>query len=177
MSTLTKNDYNKLSREELIRLLEAKDEARKTNAGVSFAEAPNIKRIISEVLVLLFNEEEDPIEKAMRLLLEFFNADWGYVAIFEKDGRTAYFPCEVMSEWVEVPKENHSELTEETIPWIMATVKSGNDIVMCCMSDLPSEAEIDNRLFRLQHLKSMLIIPLSFHNKIQGFIGFDSVRV
>ena len=23
----------------------------------------------------------------------------------------------------------------------------------------------------------MLIIPLSFHNKIQGFIGFDSVRV
>lgn len=177
MSTLTKNDYNKLSREELIRLLEAKDEARKTNARVSFAEAPNIKRIISEVLVLLFNEEEDPIEKAMRLLLEFFNADWGYVAIFEKDGRTAYFPCEVMSEWVEVPKENHSELTEETIPWIMATVKSGNDIVMCSMSDLPSEAEIDNRLFQLQHLKSMLIIPLSFHNKIQGFIGFDSVRV
>ena len=78
---------------------------------------------------------------------------------------------------MEVPKENHSELTDETIPWIMETVKDGRDIVMCSMSDLPPEAETDKKLFELQHLKSMLIIPLSFHNKIQGFIGFDSVRV
>lgn len=177
MSMLMKKDYNQLSKEELIQLLKAQDDARKVNTGNSLADAPGIKRIISEVLVLLFNEEKDPIEKAMRVLLRFFNADWGYVAIFEKGGRTAYFPCEVMSEWVEVPKENHSKLTDETIPWIMNTVKSGNDIVICSMSDLPLEAEVDKTLFRLQRLKSMLIIPLYFHNKIQGFIGFDSVRV
>ncbi|RHU28133.1 histidine kinase [Parabacteroides sp. TM07-1AC] len=177
ISTLTKNKYSELSREELIRLLEAQDERQRVNAGNPVTEASNIKRIISEVLVLLFNEEQQPIEKAMSLLLNFFDADWGYVAIFEKDGRTAYFPCEVMSEWVEAPKENHSELTDETIPWIMKTVKSGRDIVMCDLCDLPSEAETDKRLFELQRLKSMLIIPLSFHNRIQGFIGFDSVRV
>ncbi|WFE85871.1 ATP-binding protein [Parabacteroides chongii] len=177
ISTLTKNKYSELSREELIRLLEAQDERQRVNAGNPVTEASNIKRIISEVLVLLFNEEQQPIEKAMSLLLNFFDADWGYVAIFEKDGRTAYFPCEVMSEWVEAPKENHSELTDETIPWIMKTVKSGRDIVMCDLCDLPAEAETDKRLFELQRLKSMLIIPLSFHNRIQGFIGFDSVRV
>ena len=159
MSTLTKNKYNRLSKEELILLLEARDNERKADTGSSFAEASNIKRIISEVLVLLFNEERQPIEKAMSLLLNFFNADWGYVAIFEKDGRTAYFPYEVMSEWVEVPKENHSELTDETIPWIMETVKDGRDIVMCSMSDLPPEAETDKKLFELQHLKSM---PVSY---------------
>lgn len=177
ISTLTKNKYSELSREELIRLLEAQDERQRVNAGNPVTEVSNIKRIISEVLVLLFNEEQQPIEKAMSLLLNFFDADWGYVAIFEKDGRTAYFPCEVMSEWVEAPKENHSELTDETIPWIMKTVKSGRDIVMCDLCDLPAEAETDKRLFELQGLKSMLIIPLSFHNRIQGFIGFDSVRV
>ena len=177
MSTLTKNKYNRLSKEELILLLEARDNEQKADTGSSFAEASNIKRIISEVLVLLFNEERQPIEKAMSLLLNFFNADWGYVAIFEKDGRTAYFPCEVMSRWVEVPKENHSELTDETIPWIMKTVKSGRDIVMCSMDDLPPEAEVDKKLLEFQGLKSMLMIPLSFHNRIQGFIGFDSVRV
>lgn len=140
-------------------------------------QTPNIKRIISEVLVLLFNEEESPIEKAMNLLLNFFEADWGYVAVFEEDGHMANFPCEVMSEWVEVPKENHSKLTYETIPWIMDTVKAGHDIVMCSMDDLPPEACVDKALFDMQQLKSMLIIPLSFHNQIQGFIGFDSVRV
>ena len=177
MSTLVMNRYSQLSREELICLLEARDKEQQIIDKSPLKQAPNIKRIISEVLVLLFNEEESPIEKAMNLLLNFFEADWGYVAVFEEDGHMANFPCEVMSEWVEVPKENHSKLTYETIPWIMDTVKAGHDIVMCSMDDLPPEACVDKVLFDMQQLKSMLIIPLSFHNQIQGFIGFDSVRV
>ncbi|WP_278624030.1 ATP-binding protein [Parabacteroides gordonii] len=177
MSTLTKSKYSQLSREELIRLLETRDKEQKANVNRTSSGFPNIKRIISEVLVLLFNEEEQPIEKSMRLLLNFFDADWGYVAIFEEDGKTADFPCEVMSEWVEVPKEDHSELTYETIPWIMDTVKAGRDIIMCSMEDLPPEAHVDKQLLEMQRLKSMLIIPLSFHNQVKGFIGFDSVRV
>lgn len=93
MSTLTKNKYNQLSKEELIQLLEAQDNREKANAGNSFTEASNIKRIISEVLVLLFNEEQQPIEKAMSLLMNFFDADWGYVAIFEKTGGQPIFPA------------------------------------------------------------------------------------
>lgn len=177
IATLTKSKYSQLSREELIRLLETRDKEQKTKEDSYSSGFPAIKRIISEVLVLLFNEEEQPIEKAMRLLLNFFDADWGYVAIFENDGQMASFPCEVMSEWVEVPKEDHSALTYETIPWIMDTVKSGRDIVVCNMEDLPADARIDKLLFDMQRLKSMLIIPLSFHNQVQGFIGFDSVRV
>lgn len=177
MSILTESKYNRYSKEELIRLLEIRDAGQRKETNIPAAGHPAIKRIISEVLVLLFNEEEQPIEKSMRLLLSFFNADWGYVAIFEKDGQTASFPCEVMSEWVKVPKEDHSDLTYETIPWIMDTVKSGRDIVVCDMQHLPAEASVDKQLFDMQQLKSMLIIPLSFHNRIQGFIGFDSVRV
>jgi signal transduction histidine kinase/PAS domain-containing protein len=177
MSTLTKSKYSQLSREELIRLLETRDKEQKANVNSTSSGFPNIKRIISEVLVLLFNEEEQPIEKSMELLLNFFNADWGYVAIFEEDGKTADFPCEVMSQWIEVPKEDHSELTYETIPWIMDTVKAGRDIIMCSMEDLPPEAHVDKQLLEMQRLKSMLIIPLSFHNQVKGFIGFDSVRV
>ena len=38
MSTLTKNKYNRLSKEELILLLEARDNERKADTGSSFAE-------------------------------------------------------------------------------------------------------------------------------------------
>lgn len=131
-STLTKSKYSQLSREELIQLLEIRDKEQ-IDVNSSSSGFPAIKRIISEVLVLLFNEEEQPIEKAMRLLLDFFNADWGYVAIFADNGQMASFPCEVMSKWVEVPKEDHSELTYETIPWIMDTIKSGHDILWCAV--------------------------------------------
>lgn len=170
------SSYNQLTRDELIRLLEARDRESLMQKPRRKTERPTIKRIMSEVLVLLFNEEHDPIEKSMRLLLRFFDADWGYVAIFEKDNQTANFPCEVMSSWMEVPKNNAAELTCETIPWIINTVKSGQDIVLCDMHDLPPEASVDKLLLKEQRLKSMLIIPLTFHNQVQGFIGFDTVR-
>lgn len=173
----TTSPYRNLSREELIRLLESRDAAHTPQISTPSKKDPNIKRILSEVLILLFNEEDNPIEKAMRLLLDFFDADWGYVAIFEEDGLMANFPCEVMSPWVEVPKENLTKLTYTTIPWIMDNVKAGKDLVFRSMADLPPEAHIDKILFKEQRLKSMLIIPLTFHNEVQGFIGFDSVRV
>lgn len=173
----TTSPYRNLSREELIRLLESRDAARTPQISTPSKKDPNIKRILSEVLILLFNEEDNPIEKAMRLLLDFFDADWGYVAIFEEDGLMANFPCEVMSPWVEVPKENLTKLTYTTIPWIMDNVKAGKDLVFRSMADLPPEAHIDKILFEEQRLQSMLIIPLTFHNEVQGFIGFDSVRV
>lgn len=168
--------YEQLSRVELIHLLEERDRESNERRTTVSSESPTIKRIISEVLALLFNEENQPIEKAMHLLLDYFNADWGYVAIFGEDGITANFPYEVMSEWVQVPKDDQSQLTYETIPWIIDTVKMGHDIVLCDMNNLPEEAFIDKRLLTEQQLKSMLAIPLTFHNKVQGFIGIDSVR-
>ena len=174
--TLKTSLYDRLTREELIRLLEAKDNE-PGNIGIRMSsETPTIKRVISEVLVILFNEENKPIEKAMNLLLDYFSADWGYVAIFEKDGLAADFACEVMSSWVEVPKDDRNKLTYDIIPWIIDTVKTGHDIVLSDIADLPAEANIDKILLSEQRLKSMLIIPLTFHNRIQGFIGFDSVR-
>lgn len=174
--TLKTSLYDWLTREELIRLLEAKDN-KPGNTGIRMSsETPTIKRVISEVLVILFNEENKPIEKAMNLLLDYFCADWGYVAIFEKDGLAANFTCEVKSSWVKVPKDDRNKLTYDTIPWIIDTVKDGHDIVLGDIAGLPAEANVDKILLAEQRLKSMLIIPLTFHNKVQGFIGFDSVQ-
>ena len=174
--TLKASLYDQLTREELIRLLEARDNEPDNAEIYISSETPTINRIISEVLAILFNEENKPIEKAMNLLLGYFNADWGYVAIFEEDGFAANFTCEVMSSWVKIPKDDRNKLTCDTIPWIIDTVKAGHDIVLGDIAGLPAEADIDKILLTEQHLKSMLIVPLTFHNKVQGFIGFDSIR-
>lgn len=174
--TLKASLYDQLTREELIRLLEARDNEPDNAEIYISSETPTIKRIISEVLAILFNEENKPIEKAMNLLLDYFNADWGYVAIFEEDGFSANFTCEVMSSWVKIPKDDRNKLTCDTIPWIIDTVKAGHDIVLGDIAGLPAEADIDKILLTKQQLKSMLIVPLTSHNKVQGFIGFDSIR-
>lgn len=82
--TLKASLYDQLPREELIRLLEARDNEPDNAEIYISSETPTIKRIISEVLAILFNEENKPIEKAMNLLLDYFNADWGYLPSLKK---------------------------------------------------------------------------------------------
>lgn len=171
------SQYSQLTKEEFIHLLEMRDNRAGTKVtGISSDNTPAIKRIISEVLVLLFNEEHNPIEKAMTLLLNFFQADWGYVALFEKEGLFVNFPCEVKNEWVITPKDDEDYLSYETMPWIIETVRNGRDIILCNIDDLPPEAHKDKLLLKKQRLQSMLIIPLMFQHQAQGFIGFDSIR-
>lgn len=140
--------------------------------------APTIKNIISEVLTLLFNSENnDAIEKALEILIRFFNADWVYVALFENEHKVANFIYEVTSPWVHTSKEDASELSYETIPWMIDTIIQGKDIILHDINDLPDHAHADRELFKEQGLLSMLVIPLTFHGEIRGFIGFDSIRV
>lgn len=89
-------------------------------------------------------------EELIRLLLTFFNADWGYVALFEKDGKIVNFPCEVKNKWVITPKDDRDYLSYKTMPWIIETVKSGHDIVLCDINDLPPEAHNDKLLLKQQ---------------------------
>lgn len=137
----------------------------------------NIKQVISEVLALLFtSDKKDAIRKAMRLLIDFFEVDWVYIATFENEHRIANFLYEETSPWVQTSKEDASELSHETIPWMIDTLFNGKDIILHTMEDVPQDAP-DRKLFEAQGLLSMLAIPLTFHKKIQGFIGFDSVRI
>lgn len=138
----------------------------------------NLKSVISEVLVLLFSSERrEPIKKALTLLLDFFNADWVYVASFSKEQRIVDFLYEANSPWVHVPEDDSPRLSFDSFPWIINTLLSGEDIILNDIKELPSEAEIDKKLFEKQQLSSTLMIPLSLEGEIQGMIGFDSTRV
>lgn len=170
------SSYDLLTRDELIRLLKNRDREVQKLKVDNPLNSLNFKRTISEVLILLYNEEERPIEEALNLLLNFFDADWAYVAIFEEDSHIAYFPYEVTNPKINTPKDDRNKLTYSTMPWIIETIKSGRDIILSNIDDLPPEAHTDKLLLEEQQLKSMLIIPLTFHNKVQGFIGFDSIR-
>ncbi len=136
-----------------------------------------IKQVISEIVSLLFkSDKKETIDKALKLLLDFFEVDWIYVAVFEPQQHTAHFLYESTSEWVKISKEKSSKLSYETIPWMIDTLTSGKDIIIHNIDDLPKDAHSDRELFQQQGLKSLMAIPLSFNDKIEGFIGFDAIR-
>lgn len=172
------NKYDNLSKEDLIRLLEFRDSKKSEKEQVILPVQKSIRKVISNVLTLLFNsDDKNAINNALSTLIKFLDVDWGYVAYFEKGHKTVNFLYEVTSPWVNNSKEDVSILSYETIPWMIDTVITKKDIILSDINDLPAEAHIDKLLLEKQELKSMLVIPLTFHEKVQGFIGFDSVRI
>lgn len=171
--------YNHLSKNELIRLLEERDgKSSVGGASSSPGEEKGIKRIISDVLMLLFSsDKKESIDRALHLLMEFFDTDWVYVATFDKEQKIAHFLYEVTSRWVHTSKEDASELTSDTIPWMIDTILRGEDIVLADIDRLPAEAQVDRFLLEEQGLLSMLVIPIKYDGEVQGMIGFDSMRV
>ena len=171
--------YDHLSKNELIRLLEDRPEKQPVSSyPVSSGEEKGIKQIISDVLMLLFSsDQKESIDRALHLLMEFFDTDWVYVATFDKEQKIAHFLYEVTSRWVHTSKEDASELTSDTIPWMIDTILRGEDIVLADIDRLPGEAQIDRLLLEDQGLLSMLVIPITYDGEVQGMIGFDSMRV
>ena len=138
----------------------------------------NIKTVISKVLMLLFSSEKrEPIEKALTLLLDFFEADWVYVARIYKEQEFVDFLYEVKSSWVHISDDDDvPRLSYRSFPWIINAILEGNDIVLSNINDLPPEAIADKELLLRQELQSMLMIPILFNGEVQGLIGFDSVK-
>lgn len=172
--------YEHLSKKELVRLLEERDGGSARNSAVSDAvcQENGIKNVISDVLMLLFSSEKrESIDRALHLLMNFFDADWVYVATFDTEGKTATFQYEVTSPWVESAKNNVSGLTVDTIPWMIGTLLQGKDIVVPDVRVLPDEARTDKILFEEQHVSSLLALPVTYNGEVKGLIGFDSIRV
>lgn len=171
--------YDHFSKTELVRLLESQDVVRNSmTSDIVYYDEREIKKIISDVLILLFSSEnKESIDKALHLLMDFFDTDWVYVATLDKEQKIADFLYEVTSKWVDTSKENSSELTSDTIPWMIDTILKGEDIVLTDVDHLPPEAHVDKLLLDSQGLLSMLVIPITYNGEVQGLIGFDSMRV
>lgn len=137
----------------------------------------DLKEIISQILTVLLGEEDNAIEISTRLLLEYFDADQVYIALFDDKQEKIFFLQKSLSDLDATTLTDLKELPYEEVPWTVQCIKQKIDIVCDDLSQLPPEADIDRRLLvEKQKLKSMLILPLVLQDKAQGAIGFDFSR-
>ncbi|WP_297908581.1 GAF domain-containing protein, partial [uncultured Parabacteroides sp.] len=137
----------------------------------------DLKEIISQILTVLLGEEDNAIEISTRLLLEYFDADQVYIALFDDKQEKIFFLQKSLSDLDATTLTDLKELPYEEVPWTVQCIKQKIDIVCDDLSQLPPEADIDRRLLvEKQKLKSMLVLPLVLQDKAQGAIGFDFSR-
>ena len=119
------------------------------------------------------DEVESQINKALRSITGFFDADRCSIGLFSKDGTQLTRAFEYHSAEAEPVPES---LSKEQMPWYLEQLIRGSPVVMNRIEDLPPEAEKERRLCLAKGMKSLLSIPMGSGGKTLGSCALVSTR-
>lgn len=137
-----------------------------------------LRKTLSDVLsLLLSSEQREVIDQALLVILKFFNVDRVYIGNFEEKNCTVDFTHEVTNHGVISMREDLlRKLSIKDIPWWIAQIKEGKDIIIFDVENMPQEAATEQHLLQLQDVVSLLVLPVFHKGKVNGFIGLDCVK-
>ena len=115
---------------------------------------------------------DEVINKSLEKIGKMCNVNRTYLFLFNND-------CSIMNnthEWcaddIEPQKENLQNIESKDLQWWMKNLLEGNTINIYDVSKM--HKCIEKEMLEAQNIKSLLVIPLSYNNKLLGFLGFDN---
>ena len=103
------------------------------------------------------DEVDSEINKGLRSITEFFDADRCTIGLFSEDGTQLVRAFEYHSAEAEPGPES---LSKEQMPWYLQQLLMGNTVIMTRVEDLPPEAEKERQVCLVRGMKSVLSVPL-----------------
>ncbi|MEJ2725841.1 MAG: hypothetical protein P8175_14615, partial [Deltaproteobacteria bacterium] len=110
-------------------------------------------------------EVETEINKCLRRITEFFDADRCSLGLFSEDGTQLVLAFEYHREGVE---PGPVSLSKDQLPWYIARLTQGKPVGINRLKDLPAEAEAERRLCLVKGIKSILSIPMVRERRTVG---------
>jgi hypothetical protein len=119
-------------------------------------------------------EIDSQIDKGLRAITEFFEADRSSIGLFSEDGTQLTLAFEYRSGEAEPASES---LSKEQVPWYMDQLLQGKPVVMNRVEDFPPEAEKERQFCRVKGIKSLLSVPIVRGGKTLGSCALVFTRV
>lgn len=116
------------------------------------------------------------ISSALRLIGEFEGADRSYVFRFDESGALMTNTHEWCAPGVQPQIQNLRDIPSDTLPWWMMKLRANEDVNIPSIKDLPPEAKAERDILEPQSIQSLLVVPINIEGRVEGFLGFDSVR-
>lgn len=115
------------------------------------------------------------VERALRQIADFLEVDWGSLAEYSSDRRTA----RITHSWVaEGVQRQPSTLGFEELPWTVSRLQRGEVVRFSRLDGLPGgPAEVDQRTLRAMGIKSQVAVPLVVEGMVVGALAFSTLRV
>ncbi|SHK23192.1 PAS domain S-box protein [Tepidibacter formicigenes] len=147
----------------------------------SLAYKIEIERLIRNVSSILINMESDNLNKRLKQVLEemgrFLNIDRSYIFLISEDRKS----INNIDEWCnekakKFQKEKFSKIDIEQISWWIKKLNNYEIVKLDSIDEIPKDAIYEKKVLKSRGVKSNLLIPLFFSNKLMGFIGFDFIE-
>jgi formate hydrogenlyase transcriptional activator len=135
------------------------------------------ERLLSDLSAGFVNlppgEVESEINRGLRSITEFFDADRCTIGLFSEGGIQLARVFEYLSPGAEPAPES---ISREQMPWYIERLVRGNPVVVNRVEDLPPEAEKERKLCLLKSMKSVLSVPMMSGGKALGSCALVATR-
>jgi formate hydrogenlyase transcriptional activator len=135
------------------------------------------ERLISDLSAGFVNlppeEVDSEINRGLRSITEFFDADRCTIGLFSEDGTRLVRVLEYLSAGAEPAPES---ISREQMPWYLEQLIQGNTVKVNRLEDLPPEAEKERQVCLLKSMKSILSIPMVSGGKTLGSCVLAATR-
>lgn len=168
--------------EELRRKVKGLEEAETRRQAVETALKNRLamEKLVASISTRFINiplEEIDrEIERALRAIGEFAGVDQCFFCLLTPDGKkieTAYFwASQVNPEKVKVVYG----LCREPYEWVMGKLRKFETVFVQTVNGLPVEASPEKKILQDQEIRSIMAIPLSYHEELIGLMGLNLLQ-
>ncbi len=122
------------------------------------------------------NEINEGIDRALKLIGEFFGVDRSYLFLISDDFSTMSNINEWCSEDSLSVKNRLQDVPIDKFSWAINKFKNNESIELSSLDELPLEAEAERQEFEIEGIKSIINVPMIYQGRLKGFLGFDKVR-
>lgn len=136
-------------------------------------------RLITTLSINFINLEPEhldaEINKSLQMIGEFAKVDRSYVFLYSEDGNYMTNTHEWCAPGIEPQISQIQNYPVNRLPWLHEIISNFELVHVPNVENLPPEASAEKEIFQSQSIRSLVVLPIEFSQKLIGFVGFDSV--
>ena len=135
-----------------------------------------ILEISSDFVSVTIDNLDDKINEMLKKSGEYFEVDRAYFFRCSENMSISEHENEWCNENISPAIDMMGSKSTSSFPWWMKELERNSKVYIEEVENLPSEASAERELLMQQEIKSVISVPVFNHNKLLGFLGFDSVK-
>jgi PAS domain S-box-containing protein/putative nucleotidyltransferase with HDIG domain len=135
-----------------------------------------ITTISSNFINLAIGEVNHEIQRALQQIGQFAEVDRSYLFLFSPDLERLTNTHEWCAPGITSYIDQLQDIPSDRFPWLMNQLRHLDTVYLPRVADLPDEARNEKEECLSQSIRSLLLVPISYGNVLEGYLGFDAVR-